>query len=513
MADSEFLIGIAPEEPQTDTEISIGLPETKPEALMTPNIGVIGVGGAGGNAVNNMIESHLQGVSFIVANTDAQVMSRSLTQQKIQLGVSLTQGLGSGSDPAIGKAAAEESADKIKEAIKDFHLLFIAAGMGGGTGTGASPVIAKLAKEMGINTIGVVTKPFRMEGPLRTKIAEAGIKELEQYVDSLIIVPNQNLFKIAKATTKITEAFKIADDVLYQGIKSVTDFILTPMLVNLDFADLRSIISIKGRAMMGAGEAEGEDRALIATEKAISNPLLGISIQGAKGLLINISGNDQLRLEEVDCASERLQQEVGDETRVVVGTNIDNTLGNKIRVSIVATGLDAGGDQIIPTKTPETLKALETQPEPIIVTPVVVPTDESADDEALASDDDSLAESVKTTLQSAAENTFIPEAPLVDTKQPEEKESDDLFGDLLGQATGALKPEEEKAEPESKQKTDFDGIIFPNLFNNESLKKKEGERLGVGLSIKETFSQGHEIPELPKDEVLNIPAFLRRDKA
>ena len=510
MADSEFLIGIAPEEPQTDTEISIGLPETKPEALMTPNIGVIGVGGAGGNIVNNMIESHLQGVSFIVANTDAQAMSRSLTQQKIQLGVSLTQGLGSGSDPSVGKAAAEESLDKIKEAIKDFHLLFITAGMGGGTGTGASPVIAKLAKELGINTIGVVTKPFRMEGTQRIKAAEAGIKELEQYVDSLIIVPNQNLFKIAKSTTKITDAFKIASDVLFQGVKSVTDFVLTPMLVNLDFADLRSIISIKGRAMMGSGEAEGEDRALIATEKAISNPLLGISIQGAKGLLINISGNDQLRLEEVDCASERLQQEVGDDARVVVGTNIDNTLGNKIRVSIVATGLDSGD---APSRTPETTKALETQPEPIIVTPTVVPVSESEDD-VLSGDEDGLAESVKTTLQSASESTFIPEAPMADTQQPEEHETDDLFGDLLEQATAAPAPEPEKeSESETKPKTGFGDIIFPNLFSNETLKKKENERLGVDLSINETFTQGHEIPELPEDEIINIPTFLRRDKA
>ena len=282
------------------------------------------------------------------------------------------------------------------------------------------------------------------------------------------------------------------------------------MLVNLDFADLRSIISIKGRAMMGSGEAEGEDRALIATEKAISNPLLGVSIQGAKGLLINVSGGEQLTLEEVDCASERLQQEVGDEARVVVGTNIDNSLGNKIRVSVVATGLDVTGGT--PSKTPETTKALEqNMQEPIIVTPTIVA--QAQEESAVPADETLVAESVKTTLQTASESTFIMSAPLIDDRLPEETvETDDLFNNILEQTTTPARVPEPKKE-EIKEETDLGDIIFPNLFNDETLKEKENERLKLEVPPKETFTQGREIPELPEDEIINIPAFLRRDRA
>jgi cell division protein FtsZ len=319
---------------------SIGLAGAAPEVLLTPNIGVIGLGGAGGNAINNMIRAKLNGASFVAANTDAQALMVSLANERIQLGTSLTQGLGAGAQPEIGRQAAEESLDKLKEVFENLHLLFITAGMGGGTGTGAAPVVAKLAKEMGILTVGVVTKPFHFEGRRRMNTAENGIEELAKYVDTLIIVPNQNLFRIARPNTTFAEAFKLADDVLYQGVRSITDLMLTPGLINLDFADVRTVMSQMGRAMMGSGEAEGENRALNAAEKAIANPLLDdSSMKGARGVLINISGGTDLSLVEVDEAAERVREEVDPEANIIFGACCDENLAGKIRVSIVATGI------------------------------------------------------------------------------------------------------------------------------------------------------------------------------
>ncbi len=322
-----------------NADFKIGLPEQMPEIMLTPHIGVIGVGGGGGNAVNNMIQSGLSGVSFMVANTDAQSMTKSLTHERIQLGAGLTQGLGAGSNPEIGKKAGEESLDKIKESLEGLHMLFIACGMGGGTGTGASPVIAKLASEMGILTVGVVTKPFRLEGAKRMRVAEAGIVELKKYVDTLIVVPNQNLFRITQETTSLVEAFKMADDILYQSVKSITDLMMTPSFLNVDFADVRAVISQRGKAMMGIGEAEGENRAVLATEKAILNPLLDVSIDGAKGVLLNIAGASTLSLQEMDEVSECIRQKVDEDANIILGVGCDESLGQKIRVSVVATGL------------------------------------------------------------------------------------------------------------------------------------------------------------------------------
>ncbi|MBR1943957.1 MAG: cell division protein FtsZ [Alphaproteobacteria bacterium] len=312
------------------------------ENELGPKIIVIGVGGAGGNAVNNMIRSNLEGVKFFVANTDAQALQQSLVEpsQRIQLGLSVTQGLGAGSKPEVGRAAAEESSEEILNDIKGANMVFIAAGMGGGTGTGAAPVIAKIAKETGILTIGVVTKPFSFEGPNRTKIAEEGIRELQQYVDTLIVIPNQNLFRLANESTTLADAFKMADNVLYSGVRGITDLMIMPGLINLDFADIRAVMSEMGKAMMGTGEAEGERRALDAAEAAISNPLLDdVSLKGAKGILINIMGGYDMTLYEVDEAANKIREEVDKDANIIFGSIFDERLNGTIRVSVVATGI------------------------------------------------------------------------------------------------------------------------------------------------------------------------------
>ena len=325
-----------------DTTLQIGLATPPPEVLLTPNIGVIGVGGAGGNAVNNMISSNLSGVSFFAANTDAQALSKSLCSEKIQLGIKTTQGLGAGAHPEIGKASAEESADKIKEEITGLHLLFLTAGMGGGTGTGALPVIAKMAHEMGIMTVAVVSTPFLFEGMKRMQTAKGGIEELKKYVDTMIIVPNQNLFRVAKPDTTFMDAFKMADDVLCQGVRSITDLVMNPGIVNLDFADLTTVLKSMGRAMMGSGTAAGENRATIAAEKALSNPLLDdVSIKGAKSVLINISAGMDLTLMEADIINQRITAEVAPDANIISGTTLNQDLSGSIQVSVVATGLDS----------------------------------------------------------------------------------------------------------------------------------------------------------------------------
>ncbi|WP_265001037.1 cell division protein FtsZ, partial [Komagataeibacter nataicola] len=307
----------------------------------TPRITVIGVGGGGTNAVDNMIQSQLQGVEFIVANTDAQQLSHSKADRRIQLGPHLTQGLGAGAKPEIGRAAAEEACDELSRHLDGAHMVFITAGMGGGTGTGAAPVIARMARERGILTVGVVTKPFMFEGMRRTKSAEAGIAELQQFVDTLIVIPNQNLFRMANESTSWRDAFKMADNVLYMGVRGVTDLMMAPGLVNLDFADIRTIMAEMGKAMMGTGDAEGDNRAIAAAEAAISNPLLeDTSMKGAQGLLINITGGEDLTLFEVDQAANRIREEVAEDANIIFGSAIDTSLNGKIRVSVVATGID-----------------------------------------------------------------------------------------------------------------------------------------------------------------------------
>jgi cell division protein FtsZ len=310
---------------------------------LKPRITVFGVGGAGGNAVNNMIDKNLEGVEFVVANTDAQALMQSRANATIQMGLRVTEGLGAGARPTVGAAAAEESIEQIVDHLAGAHMCFITAGMGGGTGTGAAPIIAQAARELGVLTVGVVTKPFQFEGAKRMRQAEEGVEALQKVVDTLIIIPNQNLFRLANEKTTFTEAFAMADDVLYQGVKGVTDLMVRPGLINLDFADVRAVMDEMGKAMMGTGEARGEDRAVQAAEKAIANPLLDeISLHGAKGVLINITGGYDLTLFELDEAANIIREKVDPDANIIVGSTLDTNMEGAIRVSVVATGIDVG---------------------------------------------------------------------------------------------------------------------------------------------------------------------------
>ena len=318
--------------------LNLSVPELKE---LKPKITVFGVGGAGGNAINNMIHAGLSGVEFVAANTDAQALSKSLSDAKMQLGVQVTKGLGAGSHPDIGKSSADETKHEIMERLDGTNMLFITAGMGGGTGTGAAPVIARVAKELGILTVAVVTKPFQFEGAGRMRIAEQGLKELEHLVDTTIVIPNQNLFKVADEKTTFADAFSMADDVLHAGVRSITDLMVVPGLINLDFADVKTIMSNMGRAMMGTGEASGENRAVECAHRAVTNPLLDdYSLDGAKGLLINITGGTDLTLHEVDKITNEIREQVHPDADVIVGSIFDEKLEGSARVSVVATGLD-----------------------------------------------------------------------------------------------------------------------------------------------------------------------------
>ena len=330
--------------------INLSLPVTHE---LKPKITVVGVGGAGGNAVNNMITSHLEGVEFIACNTDAQALSACLTDRKIQLGTTITHGLGAGARPEVGRAAAEEALEEILDSLSGSHMVFITGGMGGGTGTGAAPVIARAVREQGILTVGVVTKPFHFEGAHRMKLAEGGLEELQQHVDTLIVIPNQNLFRLANERTTFSDAFRMADEVLHMGVRGVTDLMIMPGLINLDFADIRTVMSEMGKAMMGTGEAEGDRRALEAAEAAISNPLLDdVSMRGARGVLINITGGLDMTLYEVDAAANRIREEVEGDANIIFGSTFDNSLQGRMRVSVVATGIDLPAERAAPAQAP-----------------------------------------------------------------------------------------------------------------------------------------------------------------
>ncbi len=400
---------------------------------LRPRICVIGVGGAGGNAIANMIASNVQGVDFIVANTDAQALNTSAAERRLQLGLKITQGLGAGSRPEIGKAAAEETIADVEKALEGSHMCFIAAGMGGGTGTGAAPVIAKAARDRGILTVGVVTKPFSFEGSRRMKSADAGIAELQKHVDTLIVIPNQNLFLIANPNTTFKDAFKMADEVLQQGVRGITDLMVMPGLINLDFADVRSVMGEMGKAMMGTGEAEGDNRAIEAAEKAIANPLLdGVSMKGAKGVIISITGGEDMRLMEVDEAASHIKELVDPDANIIWGSAFNNDLEGKIRVSVVATGIEAEASvapeparvfafpgfkkpEAAPVAAPVAEEAPAdiaplTPPEPAVAEPVMTePAIEAApvatfvDESAAASDDELL-------LDTAVASDPLPEA-------------------------------------------------------------------------------------------------------
>lgn len=319
--------------------LNLSIPET---TELRPRIVVFGVGGAGGNAVNNMIEASLEGVDFVVANTDAQALTRSQTDKRVQMGAAITEGLGAGARPEVGAQSAEESIDEIREHLAGAHMVFITAGMGGGTGTGAAPVVARAARDMGILTVGVVTKPFHFEGTRRMKMADSGIDQLQDHVDTLIVIPNQNLFRIATEKTTFAEAFSMADQVLHSGVRGITDLMVMPGLINLDFADVRAVMNEMGKAMMGTGEAEGEKRAVEAAQAAISNPLLDdVSMKGATGVLINITGGYDMTLYEVDEAANEIRAEVDPDANIIVGSTFDENMEGSMRVSVVATGIEA----------------------------------------------------------------------------------------------------------------------------------------------------------------------------
>ena len=436
-----------------------------PKRELKPRITVIGIGGAGGNAVNNMITAGLEGVDFVVANTDAQALANSKADRRIQIGAQLTEGLGAGSDPEVGRAAAEEAMAEIVDQIQGAHMAFVTAGMGGGTGTGAAAVIARACREQGILTIGVVTKPFEFEGPRRMRSADKGINALSKEVDTLIIIPNQNLFRVANEQTGFVEAFAIADEVLHSGVASVTDLMTKPGLINLDFADVRMVMNEMGKAMMGTGEADGPNRALEAAEAAIANPLLeDDSMQGASGVLINITGGQDMTLYEVDEAANRIKREVAIDANIIIGAIYDDALAGVIRVSVVATGIDADetvqrGPRVVPMERPEASVAPTPQDTAIIEDDVLVKDNDIEVleiDEASESTVEQMAEEEQET---ASVPTFLvpkPEEPRVTRHR---KRSRGFLERVLGgrknneETSVLLNPNEEALQSESKQTT------------------------------------------------------------
>ncbi len=391
--------------------MTLNLTAPPPESQLKPRIVVVGVGGAGSNAVNNMIASNLEGVEFVVANTDAQSLAMNSSERRIQLGANITNGLGAGARPDIGRAAAEEALDEIIDHLQGSHMAFIAAGMGGGTGTGAAPVIARAAREQGILTVGVVTKPFQFEGRHRATLAEEGIEELQHFVDTLIVIPNQNLFRICNENTTFADAFCMADNVLHSGVRGVTDLMIMPGLINLDFADIRTVMSEMGKAMMGTGEAEGDARAIESAEAAIANPLLDdVSMRGARGVLINITGGPDMTLFEVDEAANRIREEVDADANIIFGSTFDQNMEGSMRVSIVATGIDANADA---------------QPRSPMISLVhdadeskarKIKTDEVTEDKA----PEVVAETKDAEVPETAEH--VAETPVVEAAKPETKE-------------------------------------------------------------------------------------------
>ena len=523
---------------------------------LKPRITVFGVGGAGGNAVNNMIAKELEGVEFVVANTDAQALQQNQSQSRVQLGVKVTEGLGAGARPAVGAAAAEESIEQIVDHLAGAHMCFITAGMGGGTGTGAAPIIAQAARELGVLTVGVVTKPFQFEGAKRMRQAEAGVEALQKVVDTLIIIPNQNLFRLANEKTTFTEAFAMADDVLYQGVKGVTDLMVRPGLINLDFADVRAVMDEMGKAMMGTGEATGEDRAIQAAEKAIANPLLDeISLRGANGVLINITGGHDLTLFELDEAANRIREEVDPDANIIVGSTLDTDLEGGMRVSVVATGIDAVDVQTeIPVprrslKEPLKPAAVEETPEPVAEeapaveeTPVAAMTEEepslfgNMDTQQAASEE--LMEDIfeEPAAPAAAQDDLPPPAyqPQVAQFQPrmdeyeEETEAEAAFVAPKAPAPGTPSPEALARLRTAVNKAPSAPQPRQQVVAEEPAASEEKPRFGINSLINRMTGHAQEAaapqparqqPNLqaapaptedPDQERIEIPAFLRR---
>ena len=436
-----------------------------PKRELKPRITVIGIGGAGGNAVNNMITAGLEGVDFVVANTDAQALANSKADRRIQIGAQLTEGLGAGSDPEVGRAAAEEAMAEIVDQIQGAHMAFVTAGMGGGTGTGAAAVIARACREQGILTIGVVTKPFEFEGPRRMRSADTGINALSNEVDTLIIIPNQNLFRVANEQTGFVEAFAIADEVLHSGVASVTDLMTKPGLINLDFADVRMVMNEMGKAMMGTGEADGPNRALEAAEAAIANPLLeDDSMQGASGVLINITGGQDMTLYEVDEAANRIKREVATDANIIIGAIYDDALAGLIRVSVVATGIDADetvqrGPRVVPMERPEATVAPTPNDTAITEDDVLVKDNDTEILEIDETSESMVEQMAEEEQETASVPTFLvpkPEEPRVTRHR---KRSRGFLERVLGgrkndeETSVLLNPNEEAVPSESQQTT------------------------------------------------------------
>lgn len=547
--------------------IKLGVADTTVSHLK-PRIAVIGVGGGGGNAVNNMIAKNLEGVDFVVANTDAQALAHSSASRKIQLGLEITQGLGAGARPEIGKIAAEEAKEEIARELEGVNMVFITAGMGGGTGSGAAPVVAHIAKEKGILTVGVVTKPFTFEGRKRMETAEGALANFTSEVDSIIVIPNQNLFRIADKKTTLAEAFLMADDVLYSGVRSITDLMMMPGLINLDFADVKNIMQDKGKAIMGTGEAEGDNRAQEAAKQALSNPLLDdCSMHGAKGVLINITGGDDITLMEIDEAASIIKEEVDDNANIIFGSSYDENLAGKIRVSIVVTGINDGKPQpeiqprtkepslidqsyddssFVPTVMPavelpetsepvsldikeDTISPLETPAEDVIADTDI--ENSLVDDFSSLDKSDELPEVPQGTalfnaiMNSSTNKTADAEAGSEELNAATAKDNDFFFS-----STSLQDVSEKDEEPvlfkehdsdifkdvkpaENDENTEDGSDIKPTFIERvigirSRKKKEETEELPENI-VKFSSDDNNDVPELSSDE-LDIPSFLRR---
>ncbi len=516
---------------------------TRGESLR-PSITVIGVGGAGGNAVNNMIRANLEGVHFVVANTDAQALDYALTEKRIQLGTNITQGLGAGASPDIGRQAAEEAFSEIEEAIRGSNMVFITAGMGGGTGTGAAPVVASLAKELGILTVGVVTKPFHFEGTHRMRMAEQGLEELQKYVDTLIVIPNQNLFRMANERTTFADAFAMADDVLHSGVRGVTDLMVKHGLINLDFADIRAVMSEMGKAMMGTGEAGGDRRAIEAAEAAISNPLLDdVSMKGARGVLINITGGPDLTLFEVDEAANRIREEVDPQANIIFGAVFDEKMQGTMRVSVVATGVETESDRQAAPKQDSASKTAgapplvrptspafkPVNPAPVAQAPVAAPLEPLPTQEAAADDTFSFPATNKAkpqgiseklespvAVQKPAPTSFVPPRPVEPAVRPAES-TIAIRRPSEPRTAPAAHAEEAAMDHGSAEPAHGDGFFarVGRAFAAAKAEKKHEAAPEAAAParqqtvMKEATNNPHKA-EATKDEYLDIPAFLRR---
>ncbi len=500
---------------------------------LKPRIVVFGIGGAGGNAVNNMIEAGLEGVEFVVANTDAQQLQFAKTERRIQLGVQVTQGLGAGAHPEVGMSAAEESTPEIGEHLDGAHMVFITAGMGGGTGTGAAPIIAKCARERGILTVGVVTKPFHFEGRHRMRLADAGIAELQRYVDTLIVIPNQNLFRVANERTTFAEAFGMADQVLHSGVRSITDLMVLPGLINLDFADVRTVMTEMGKAMMGTGEASGDDRALMAAQNAIQNPLLDeVSLKGAKAVLVNVTGGLDMTLLEVDEAANAITDQVDPEANVIFGAAFDPALEGSIRVSVVATGMDGASIAAIEpqrtTRVNATAKPLIVDQAPAAPAPAPV---------AQTYAQQPAYEAPRAPEPAPVQAWAAPEPQLIQPAAPLEVQQADLvFEEPEPVAVARPAPEPTIQAPAPRtvivdplvaEEDDFDAPLYAETPFSDSRQQRKGflslfggrpqqqqPRIEGGMpramGRPATAAQPVEEPHVDEAEDLEIPSFLRR---